>query len=114
MSEAQYIEFAERVRRIARNHRKLANGQVSHMNSDGLVVPRPVRKSSGLPARVLFLFLVMMLCFKAFLLAQLGPTAYGERMAALEQGSTLEQLGSYAMKPDPVTVWLAKQFGAIE
>lgn len=114
MSEAQYIEFGERIRRIGRTHRKLAKGQVSYMNEDGLVVARPVRKSSGLAVRMLFLYLVMMLCFKAFLLAQLGPEAYGERMTALEQGTTIEQLGSYAMKPDPITVWLATKFGAIE
>lgn len=111
MSEAQQIEFGDRIRRIGRNHRKLAKGYTTTVTEDGLVVARPYRKPSGWASRALFLFLVMLLVFKAFLLAQLGTTAYGERVAQLEQGSFVEKMGAYAMKPDPVTLWMANQFG---
>lgn len=112
MSEAQYAEFGQRIRRIDRHHRKLAKGFVTTMDGDGLVVARPQRKSSGAVARGLFLCLVSLLCFKGFLLAELGADVYIERMAQMQGGSTFEQFGAYAMRPDPVTQWLATQIGA--
>jgi hypothetical protein len=111
MSEAQYAEFGQRIQRIDRHHRKLAKGFEISMDRDGLVVARPRRKSSGLPARGLFFCLVTLLLFKGFLLAQIGPDAYGERMSALENGTVVEKVGAYAMRPDPVTHWLATQLG---
>lgn len=113
MSEAQYLQFVQRVRRIDRHHRKLAKGYVTSMNHDGLVIARPHQKSSGLPVRGLFLTLATLLVFKAFLLAQLGPDGYGDRMALLENGTMFEKIGAYAMKPDPVTQWLATRFHGI-
>jgi hypothetical protein len=113
MSEAQYAEFGQRIRRIDRHHRKLAKGYVTSMNHDGLVIARPQRKSSGLPARALFLTLVTLLVFKGFLLAQLGADVYVERMGILESGTLIEQVGAYAMKPDPITQWIATQIGNV-
>lgn len=110
MSEAQYAEFGQRLKRIDRHHRKLAKGYVLSMNRDGLVVATPRRKSSGLPLRGLFLTLVALLVFKSFMLAQLGVEGYNERVLILEEGGMLAQVGAYAMKPDPATQWLAAQF----
>lgn len=110
MSDIQYAEFGQRLKRIGRHHRKLAKGYVTTMNHDGLVVARPRRESTGLPARGLFLALVALLVFKSFMLAQLGVEGYNTQMAVLADGSTFERVSAYAMKPDPVTQWLAVQF----
>jgi hypothetical protein len=112
MSEAQYAEFGGRIQKIERHHRKLAKGYVTRMNPDGLVVARPSRQSSGLPARGFFLTLAAMLVFKVFLLAQLGVEGYNDRITVLENGSGSEKVGAFAMKLDPITQWLAGQFSA--
>ena len=110
MSETQYTEFGSRIQKIERHHRKLAKGYVKTMNPDGLVVARPNRRSSGLPARGLLLTLAAMLVFKVFLLAQIGIEDYNDRISVLENGSGPEKVGAFAMKLDPVTQWLAGQF----
>ena len=111
MSDAQHIQFVQRIRRIDRHHRKLAKGYITSMNHDGLVIAHPQQKSAGFPLRGVFLGLVMMLVFKGFLLAPLGADGYGDRRAQLENGTIVEKLGAYVMKPDPITQRLA---GAIE
>lgn len=108
MSEAQYSQFGERLRRIGRHHRSLSDGYVASMNHDGLVIARPRKKSSGLPLRGLFMCLVVMMMFKGFLYAQLGAVEYDQRVVLLENGTAFEKVGAYAMKLDPVTAWLAK------
>lgn len=109
MADAKQIQFGQRLRRIDRNHRKISRGYVASMNHDGLVIARPRRKSSGFPLRGLFLCLLMLLTFKGFLFAQLGETAYADRVALLEGGTVVEKVGAYAMKADPVTLWIAGQ-----
>jgi len=107
MPDAKQLQFGQRLRRIDKQHRKLARGYVATMNHDGLVVARPRKQSSGFPLRGLFLCLVILLTFKGFLYAQLGPTAYADRVTLLENGTIVEKIGAYAMKADPVTLWIS-------
>ena len=107
MADAKQMQFGERLRQIDRRHRKLSHGYVTSMNHDGLVIARPRRKSSGAPLRGLFLCLLILLVFKGFLHAQLGSTAYGDRIVLLQGGTIVEKIGAYAMKPDPVTLWIS-------
>jgi hypothetical protein len=109
MSDAKQIQFGQRLRRIDRHHRKLARGYVTSVNHDGLIVARPRRQTSLFPLRGLFLCLLTLLAFKGFLFAQLGPTAYAERVAMLQSGTVVEKMGAYAMKADPVTLWISGQ-----
>lgn len=111
MPDVKQIEFGQRLRRIDRHDRKLAHGYVASMNHDGLVIASPRKESKGLPLRGLFLTLLIMLTLKGFLYAQLGATAYADRVALLEGGTMIEKIGAYAMKVDPVTLWVSGQIG---
>ena len=109
MTDAKQIQFGHRLRRIDRQHRKLARGYVTSVNHDGLIVARPSRQTSLFPLRGLFLCLLTLLAFKGFIYAQLGPTSYGERVALLQEGTLVEKMGGYAMTADPVTLWIGGQ-----
>lgn len=113
MADVKQIQFGQRLRRIDNNRRKVSRGYVTSMNHDGLVIARPRKQSSGFPLRGLFLCLSILLTFKGFLFAQLGEAAYTDRVALLEAGTIVEKIGAYAMKADPVTLWIAGQIGQI-
>lgn len=107
MRDANMQEFDDRMRRINRRHRKLSRGFVTMVNSDGLIVAKPARTRLGFPWRGLLLTLIALLTFKAMLYQQLGPQDYAARVASLQSGSVVDQIGAYAMTIDPVTVFIA-------
>ncbi|QMU57901.1 MAG: hypothetical protein GKR98_06630 [Boseongicola sp.] len=109
MSAYQFEEFERRMRRINRRHTKLSQGYVTQVNGDGLVVARPKRRTSGSTIRGVALMLAVILVFKGFLYAQLGPQGYADRVNALAGGNTIEQAGAWVMTADPVTLWLSEQ-----
>ncbi len=76
---------------------------------DGLLTVRRRRGGSGLPFRGLLVILALVLGAKALMLAQDGPTAYGERVARLAEGSLVERAGGWIMQADPVTSAMADQ-----
>ena len=113
MSASQFDEFERRMRRISRRHSKLSHGYVTSVNSDGLVVAKPQRRSHRGTLRGLIVIIAVMMVFKGFLHAQLGPIAYEERVAALAAGSIFEQAGSWVMTADPVTEWLSVKISSL-
>jgi len=110
MADLKQLEFGQRLRSIERQHRKLASGFVTSVTEDGLLIAQPRKKSSATPLRGLFLAMFILLAFKAYLYGQLGPATYNDRVVMLEQGTVLERIGAYAMKADPVTVWISVIF----
>ena len=62
---------------------------------------------------LLFVILAVMLTFKASLHASLGAEVYAERIGQLQNGNFIELIGAYAMKADPVTVWMSQQITMI-
>lgn len=109
MSASQFDEFERRMSRISRRHSKLSHGYVTAVTDDGLVVARPKRRGNGFMLRGLVLIAIVMVLFKGFLHAQLGPLAYQERVDQLAAGTVIEQAGSYAMVADPLTVWISSK-----
>lgn len=107
MSDVKQLQFGQRLRRIEKAHKKLGRGAVVTMTEDGLLVAKPQPLSAGVPLRGVFMALCVLLGFKAFLFSQLGEASYQDRIALLESGSTMERMGAYVMKVDPVTVWLS-------
>ncbi len=107
MADIQQLQFGQRVQKINTAHRKLAGGYVTTINDDGLMVARPHRKSSHQMMRSLFFCLIIMMAFKAFLYAQTGEQAYLQRVALLQNGTIVEQVGGYVMYADPITVWVS-------
>ena len=63
--------------------------------------------------RSLFLGLLILLAFKGFLYANIGPEFYPNQVNRLQNGSAVEKVGAYIMKADPFTVWLAGHMGTL-
>lgn len=113
MSASQYDEFDRRMRRITRRHSQLSHGYVTSVNSDGLVIAKPRRKSARGTLRGVALIVLVLMAFKGYLHAQLGPTAYDARVEALTQGSAFEQAGGFVMVADPITKWLSGHIASL-
>ena len=113
MSDAYHQEFGKRLRRISKQRVKLSNGYVNVVNSDGLIVAQPRRKGMRFPWRAVAMIAILFFAFKGLLLASLGEAEYAERAISLQAGTPVEQVGGWAMQPDPVTLWIAEQFNAI-
>lgn len=109
MSASQFDEFERRMRRINRRHSKLSQGYVTAVNSDGLVVAKPQRRSNRGMLRGLAMIVIVMMLFKGFLHAQLGAQSYQDRIEALAAGTVIEQAGAYFMVADPITLWISSK-----
>lgn len=107
------LEFTQRVNRLNKKHQKMSRGYRATMRKDGLVVMRPQRVSSAVPAKVLLLTLVGFFAFKAFLLSHLGPTGYQYRIDSLNEGTPVEKAGAWVMQIDPVSQALAAQLNKV-
>lgn len=113
MSDTNRTDFYARLREIDQRHQRLASGYVRLEERDGLLVPvEGVKLRRGAPLRGIASMLVMFLLFKSFLLAYLGVATYSGRVASLESGNTVEQIGGWIMRADPVTHFLADMIAA--
>ena len=113
MSAYQFDEFERRMRRINRRHTKLSQGFKTEVNDDGLVVAKPHKRRGGATFRGLALIAVVVLLFKGFLHAQLGVTAYDERVQRLADGNAVEQVGAWVMAADPITLALSYHLSSL-
>ena len=105
MVETRY-EFQSRLRTLGRKHRALERGSMTQMRKDGLIVVRPVRRrarKSNLTLRTFTILLIGFFAIKGFMLASIGEEGYAERLATLEGGTALEQVGAKAMQPELVS-----------
>ncbi|KIC43720.1 MAG: hypothetical protein AB3N07_02725 [Ruegeria sp.] len=112
MMEKQ-LEFGQRVSRLNKKHEKLSRGYRATMRPDGLVVMKPQRVRSAIPAKVLLVCLVAFFGFKALLLFNLGETAYDARVEALREGTEVEVAGAWIMQSDPVSQFLSAQIAKV-
>ncbi len=107
------LEFSQRVHRLNKKHHKMSRGYRATMRKDGLVVMKPQRVRSAVPAKVLVFCLLGFFGFKAFLLSSLGPTGYQFRIDSLNQGTSVEQAGAWVMQIDPLSEALAVQLNKV-
>ncbi|WP_170372023.1 hypothetical protein [Ruegeria arenilitoris] len=107
------LEFDQRVHRLTKKHNKMSRGYRATMRKDGLVVMKPQRVRSAVPAKVLLLCLCGFFAFKAFLLSNLGPTGYQYRVDALNEGTSVEQAGAWIMQIDPLSQAISTQLSKI-
>jgi hypothetical protein len=106
-----YKAFDTRLKGIAKRKTRLERGYKSQVTKDGLIIFRPDRRGKGSPftvRRLLYIALGFLL-FKAMIMANLGGTVYEERVAALQAGTIVEQMGSYVMQPDGISQAIAVQ-----
>ena len=114
MADANIARFNKRLQDIETRHKRRASGFVRLEERNGILMPvERVRVRRGLPVRGIVLALLAFLVFKGFLLAHLGALTYVDRVARLEAGNVVEQMGAWAMRPDPVTLWVADQLGVV-
>ena len=106
-------DFSKRVKRINKRHRKMANGYVTSVNHDGLIVAKVRRRGPSFPWKGFALCFMAFFAFKGFLLSQLGMTTYSDRVSSLQSGTFVEKAGAYAMSADPVTVAIAEQIRTV-
>ena len=107
------LTFDQRLRRLARKHRRMQDGVVRKMQPDGLITFQPRRAAPKLPMRAPVLLALMALMFKAFLLAWHGDTGYAARLVPLQQGTMIEQGVAWVLQPDPMTQTLAAGFAQL-
>lgn len=106
-------DFGKRVKRINKHHRKLANGYITSVNHDGLIIAKVRRSGPRFPWKGIALCFVAFFAFKGFLLSQLGEATYNTRVVSLQQGTVIEQAGAYAMSADPVTIMISDQIKSV-
>jgi len=100
--------FAKRSRQIVRSRRSvMRRGGELALGPDGLLTVRPKRGMTGIPFRGIFLIAALLFGAKAMMLVQDGPQTYGERVAKLAEGGTVEQAGAWVMQADSLTLMLA-------
>ena len=107
------VRFEKRLRRIVREHQRMANGVTHTIRHDGLIVARPRVYNPKFPLRGLLLLVGAALFFKGYIYATLGATAYGERIALLAEGSAVEKVGAWIMQADAATLAVAQLLGSI-
>ncbi|WP_147108579.1 hypothetical protein [Tateyamaria sp. syn59] len=100
--------FRKRLTGLGRKHAAMSNGYTTRLRGDGLIVVQPRRRyRPNIPARGLLALVAGFFVFKAIMFASLGDITYNERVAKLQQGAYLEQLGSTLMQADDVTQFIA-------
>lgn len=107
------LDFEHRLRRLMRKHRAMSRGYTTSLRPDGLIVAKPKRRASPVSLRSVILFLVAFVLFKGFLIANIGPQAYSERVARLMDGTAIEQAGGVVMQIDPLSQMVSEKIGPI-
>ncbi len=107
------LQFNQRLQLLTRKHRAMSQGYTTHIQPDGLIIARPRRARPRISLRPVLVFLVAMVAFKGFLIANLGPLAYEERLDRLQQGTVVEQAGAFVMQIDPLSRYAADKIGPV-
>lgn len=111
--DQSHLQFDQRIKSLGRKHRALSRGYITRMRPDGLIVARPRRVQSRIPLKSVILFLLAFTAFKGFMMASIGPDAYGERVVKLQNGTPVEQAGAWVMQSEPLSRMIAEKIGPI-
>ncbi|WP_375175231.1 hypothetical protein [Pseudooceanicola sp.] len=106
-----FANFDQRLERLAEKKAALQEGHRLEIDENGLMKLTPSgqrRRQIGrlIPLRAMMIIAAVVLSFKGFLLYQLGFSVYTAKVAGMRQGDTADQIGSYLMQIDPVTLWV--------
>lgn len=107
--------FTQRLNHLGRKHEQMTHGYTTKVGRDGLitVIPKRRRVRGTSPLALIALLAIGFFCFKAFMLSAIGPVTYDERLAKLENGTIVEQVGAKVMGIDPVTGLISQTVGPI-
>ncbi|SOB94366.1 hypothetical protein [Rhodobacter maris] len=113
MSDTGRSDFAHRLERIDTIHAAGGAFEAEGALGRSYFDAHRRRDRRTLPIRALALILIGALLFKGALLAQIGAESYDRRVAELQAGSALDQLGGWAMQADAPTRWIAGELRAL-
>ena len=113
MRVENHDHFVNRLTSLGRKHQKMTHGYTTKVGKDGLIVVKPKRRPArgGGALKLVALAVIGLIGFKAFALVSVGPITYNERLAKLEGGTVIEQVGAKALAIDPVTEVIAGSVG---
>lgn len=107
MADPQYQDFDKRMRRVARAHRRGRGFEAPGTYPRAQYRAQP-RQANFL--RPLMLIVAAGMALKALMFMHVGELDYRTRVAQLQNGPVVEQIGAYVMQPDAATKWLAGLF----
>ena len=107
------VHFEKRLRRIVKNHQRMANGVTYRVDQTGLIQATPRIYNPKFPLRGLILLIGTAFLFKGYIFATLGQATYTDRVAGLQGGSLIEQAGAWIMQADPATLAVAEVLRSI-
>lgn len=113
MSTTANNGFDARIKRVQRNHLRMARGYEAKVGRDGLIVFRPKRRKPRLPVRGLVVLIAAFFAFKVLVLMQIGDVAYQARVDAMMSGSFDERMGGIVLQIDPLTRTIAWQLAPL-
>lgn len=104
-----YREFDDRLARIDRGRSRMVHGYKAVVAEDGLIIFRAQKPRSRMPVGLLMTVLLGWVAFKSLVLFSVGPEVYEARVAALQDGTAVEQLAAKVLGPDIATRFVVAQ-----
>ncbi|WP_243614469.1 hypothetical protein [Shimia aestuarii] len=108
-----YKDFQARVARIYdlnETATRDTSSRVSvHREPNGYVVIRGARPSMRIPWTGILMVLAAVFMLKGAVMARLGADFYKSEIGRLRPSTVLEQIGTWTMRPDPISSWVARQ-----
>ena len=101
--------FDRRLGRVTRKHRAMSRGYSFRVQNNGLISVIPKHSHAGFPFRSLVLVLAIGLLFKGVVLANYGPEKYNSKVAMLQSGTIVEQVGAWLLRPSKTTRFIASK-----
>ncbi len=98
--------FERRLNRISRVHERHSNGPTRRVIKNGIIVEQASYFQPKFPTKAIAALFVLSFFFKSYVYAELGAGEYAERLALLQNASTVEQMGAWVLQADPVTVFV--------
>ena len=114
MSES-YAEFHDRLAKIYRKQAKTGRKgrETVVVTRNGYVVVKGKANRRSFPWMGVTMIAVAFFGVKGLLIAQFGPDFYAQEVSRMADASTVEQVASFTMRPDPVSRWVALQLKTI-
>lgn len=106
MSDA-FAQFEQRLSALERKHRELANGYVTKINPDGLIVLAPKYPKGPMRTRLAVGLVLGFFLFKCVTMILVGPVTYENRLEMLREGTGPERFGAWIMQVDPLSGYVA-------
>lgn len=100
--------FYRRQQRVAKRHRRMADGYVTRLNENGIFEQRPARDWRGMMIRPLLILVLLFLVLKLTFVVYLGFAQYEAHLVKFQGTSVGDLIAHAVMQIDPVTRTVAE------